>query len=439
MTISPLEKDILGDLLRSAWLVERARAAVFDAWAQQSDRFRAFGDLAHRRAEIVLASLRRHGKRPDEALVAGHAGWMQACVPGPQEPFADLFLARLAGWVDAHATTYLGDDAAAMLALGERERSALEFPSEVPQPPPLAPLEHPSVAVPDEALTRIGVLGDLHIGSRLGEMMAEAAIADLNASGADFVVQLGDITDHGEEQEFARAAALLGRLEMPWETMIGNHDAYSATEERLTGRERFTRWFGREPEGLLVEHRGVRLALLDSVEHWVSPFPPYDLITGAFLEGRGGAVVRGALSAAQHDILADIAAPGSPPAFVFLHHPPQPFLAFPPILFGLNDVDSGRLHATCDSGNVWGIFAGHTHRNKRDPSFGATPVQEVGVPRDYPYGYALIDVGRDGYTYRLQQISDRHLVADAGSAVGMIQRRYAVSSTQELAFAWRKG
>jgi hypothetical protein len=182
----------------------------------------------------------------------------------------------------------------------------------------------------------------------------------------------------------------------------------------------------------------VRFAALDSVEHALSPYAAFDLVSGSFLDGPGGAIVRGALSVPQHEILADIAAPDSGPAFVFLHHPPQPFTAFPPILFGLRDADSGRLHAVADSGNVWGVFAGHTHRNARTREFGTVPVHEVAIPRDFPHGYGVVDVTDEGYAYRFVQMSDEALVRAASEKASLIHRRYASGTPGERAFAWRK-
>jgi hypothetical protein len=107
-------------------------------------------------------------------------------------------------------------------------------------------------------------------------------------------------------------------------------------------------------------------------------------------------------------------------------------------LFGLRDADSGRLHATCDSGNVWGIFAGHTHRNARTRDFDGVPAQEVGIPRDYPFGYALVDVARDGYAYRFIQLSDEDLLRSGYQRAGQIHRRYARGSDEERAFVWTR-
>jgi hypothetical protein len=224
---------------------------------------------------------------------------------------------------------------------------------------------------------------------------------------------------------------------MPCTTMMGNHDVFSFEEERLAGRQFYRAAFGRDPEGVLFEHKGIRFAVLDSAEYAISPFPSFDLLTGAFLDEPGGAVAQGSLTAAQHDILAEVAAPGSGPAFVFLHHPPQPFTAFPPVLFGLRDADSGRLHATVDSGNVWGVFAGHTHRNARTTTYSdGVRAQEVAIPRDYPFGYVLIDVTATGYLYRFVQLSDRELLANAYNRTGEIQRRYSRGTDSDLAFVW---
>jgi 3',5'-cyclic AMP phosphodiesterase CpdA len=262
-------------------------------------------------------------------------------------------------------------------------------------------------------------------------------VSELHRPGAEVVVQLGDLTDAGGRAEFEEAGKLLERLDMPFATMMGNHDVVSRSEQRLSGRDYYPTTFGREPDGVILEHKGFRFAVLDSAEHGASPFAPFDLVTGGFTEGPGGAVVRGALSVPQHEILADIAAPDSPPAFVFLHHPPQPFVSFPPVIFGLRDEDSGRLQAVADSGNVWGVFAGHTHRNKRARTYGTVPVQEVGIPRDYPFGYALVDVTRDGYAYRFVQLNE-DLVRPAAEQTGQLFRAYAEGAGDDLAFAWRR-
>jgi 3',5'-cyclic-AMP phosphodiesterase len=435
-----LAADLELDLLRSSWIIERARECVYERWGAYESRFSASAQRAGRQAEIVQRALEGAGGRRDEALLEPHVRWIQSVIGARagQVPFGDFFLARLGDWVQAHAGDLL-DDAATVLELGKEEAAGLSFPEEMPAPPPFEPLTVPVVDPPGEVRFRFAILGDLHIGSFDNDVMAAAAIDELNASGADLVIQLGDITDHGNRGEFESAARLLERLEMPCTTMMGNHDVFSFQEERLAGHELYRATFGREPDGVLFEHKGMRFAVLDSAEHAVSPFPSFDLLTGRFLEEPGGAIPRGSLTAIQHDILAEVAAPTGGPAFLFLHHPPQPFTAFPPVLFGLRDQDSGRVHATVDSGNVWGVFVGHTHRNARTRTYAEeVPVQEVGIPRDFPFGYAVVDVTERGYAYRFVQISDRDLLAAAYARTGEIQRRYSRGSDEELAFIWSR-
>jgi len=429
-----LAAEVVTDLFRSAWLVESARARVFAAWGLKES-----ADRAIRRSEMVAAALSDRNRAVDAALVEPHARWIFSLAgTAPDEvPLSHLFLIRLGDWVEAHCGPFL-NGSSELVELGAAEKQSVVFPSELPSPPPYEPYQVPEVRPPGEVRFRIGILGDLHAGSPSAEQLIRAAIADLNASGAEVVIQLGDMTDHGDKDEYELAAKLLGELEMPCTTMIGNHDVYSIKEERLAGREFYPASFGREPDGVLLEHKGFRLAVLDSAEHGASPFAPFDIVTGTFVEGPGGAIVRGSLTIPQHKILAEIAEPNSPPAFVFLHHPPQPFTAFPPIIFGLRDADSGRLHATCDSGNVWGVFAGHTHRNARSREFDGVPAQEVAIPRDYPFGYATIDVADNGYAYRFHQISDTDLVRDAHRRAGKLLRRYAGGRVDERAFVWRR-
>ncbi|MDQ3940258.1 MAG: metallophosphoesterase, partial [Actinomycetota bacterium] len=356
---------------------------------------------------------------------------------GPDEvPLGYFFVARIGDWIDRHVPDFI-EGSEELVALGEEERAALEFPSEIPAPPPFEPVAPVPVDAPGEVRFRFGILADLHFGSARGEAMARAAIDDLNRSGAELCIQLGDVTDHGNRSEFELAIKVLAELDMPLTTMLGNHDVFSIEEERLSGRELYPEAFGREPDGVLLEHEGIRFAVLDSAEHAASPFPAFDFTSGSFLEGPGGAVVRGTLTVPQHEILAEVAAPGSPPAFVFLHHPPQPFTAFPPVLFGLRDEDSGRLHATADSGNVWGVFAGHTHRNARTRTYGSVPVHEVAIPRDYPFGYALVDVSDSGYAYRFVQLSDEELLSAAYPRFGEIYRRYGKGDEVARGFSWR--
>ena len=432
-------QDVVTDLMRSAWAVEIARSLVYRRWAATDERFESSSRTAREAAAIFERELSDRGRRTDPPIAEGHAEWIASLVgddPG-DTPLADWFVARLADWVVAHAGDLLSEGAGRLKELHESDKQTLSAP-EMPTPPPYEPVPTPPVEAPGDVAFRFAILGDLHVGSPSGEAMARAAISDINDSGAELTIQLGDLADHGKRDEFERAAKVMSELTMPWEVVIGNHDMYSTEEERLAGREYFTEYFNRPPDGHMIEHGGHRFVLLDSAEEVASPFAPYNLVTGQFMDGNGGAIVRGALTTPQHEILAEVAAPGAPPAFVFLHHPTQPFTSFPPIVFGLRDADSGRLHAVCDSGNVYGVWAGHTHRNKLSGRFGPVPVTEVGIPRDYPFGYGLVDVTANGYAYHFHQISNEDLLQEAYPLSGQIHRNYARGTASDRAFTWTR-
>ncbi|MFN2587848.1 MAG: metallophosphoesterase [Actinomycetota bacterium] len=439
-TLEALPEDLFLDLLRSCWVIETARARIFEGWANESDpAWEKSSKIATERAALVDELLGPRKKRSDHDVVALHAAWIDGVVGAPgDDPFGPLFMARMSDWVDGHLGP-LVEDGGRLTALSDEEKAGLRWPERIPPAPPFEPLEIPHVDPPEDTVFRFGILGDLHVGSARAEPLVRAAIADLNASGAELVVQLGDITDEGKADQFETAAKLLSELDMPLATMMGNHDVLALGGQDLTGRGFYQTYFGRDADGVLLEHEGWRFAVLDSAAHLASPFTAFDLVRGEFLDLPGGAIVRGSLTDPQHEILAELAEPGAPPAFVFLHHPPQPYPGFPPILFGLREADSGRLHAVADSGNVWGVFAGHTHRNAITRRFGRVPCVEVGIPRDYPFGYALVDVGSRGYTYRFGQVSDEELLRDAYPAAGALQRRYGRGRAEERAFRWSPG
>ena len=440
MTTDDLANEIVLDLLRSAWVIEKSRGSLYERWARVDERFGSRVEATEKRAALLATRLDAMDADPDGPLVDTHAAWLAGIVGERPDEIAlgPLFVVRLGDWVDAHSGPFLGSEMDDLKRWGEQEKEALEIPGSLPEAPPFEPVPPVEVQLPGEVLFRFALLGDTHIGSRGAETMTAAALRDIESSGAAFVIQLGDITDHGEKEEFDRARSLLDTLSIPVTTMMGNHDVYSMNEERLSGREYYGSVFGREPDGVMFEHAGFRFAVLDSIEHGASPFGPFDLVSGRLAEGSGGAIVRGSLTTPQHELLADIAAPGGQPTFVFLHHPPQPFTGFPPILFGLRDSDSGRLHAVVDSGNVWGVFAGHTHRNARTRDFDGVPAQEVAIPRDYPFGYALVDVCREGYVYRFHQISDEELLRKMYKSATTIHRRYGRGDEQARGFVWTR-
>ena len=58
------------------------------------------------------------------------------------------------------------------------------------------------------------------------------------------------------------------------------------------------------------------------------------------------------------------------------------------------------------------------------------------MPRDYPFGYAVVDVTEKGYAYRFIQLSDRELLRTAYQKAGAIHRRYGLGRESERGFVW---
>ena len=176
-----MDSGLVVDLLRSAWIIESARADVYRRWGKDSS---ASVRRAIRRAEIIAEGLGASGGRPDPSLVEPHSCWVRSLIGerAGQIPLGELFLARVADWVDAHAGPY-SVDPDALRELGAEEKQALTFPEEMPPPPPFDPVPVVPCEPPGKVIFRLGILSDLHFGSPTGDAHALAAIADSTARG----------------------------------------------------------------------------------------------------------------------------------------------------------------------------------------------------------------------------------------------------------------
>jgi hypothetical protein len=111
--------------------------------------------------------------------------------------------------------------------------------------------------------SRIGIIGDLHLGhngsgnwhNRLlfnqAERIVSKSVAFLNQQSLDTVVVLGDVTNDGKPEQLDLAEQLLGKLEMEWLVIPGNHDR-EAVRSRL-----FHNVFGRHVPELIGEVSGI--------------------------------------------------------------------------------------------------------------------------------------------------------------------------------------
>lgn len=95
---------------------------------------------------------------------------------------------------------------------------------------------------------------DVHIGKERTGESPEAAfrrvIAAVDASGADFVLVTGDITERGDADEFRGFLELLDTCALPTFVCAGNHDRGRGVYERFFGPTTYMFRFGRD--GYLV-------------------------------------------------------------------------------------------------------------------------------------------------------------------------------------------
>ena len=224
--------------------------------------------------------------------------------------------------------------------------------------------------------------------------MAESAIDESRARGAEVMLFNGDLTSEAEPTEIAEARRIFDRFgayrSEYWVTR-GNHDrAHSGAtwagceqsgvpEYNDCLRDEF---FPGGPAWFSFDHAGVHMVGLDT----------NDLTTG-----------EGAMAPEQFDWLeADLAAYSGVPTFVFGHHPvseESAATAIPPVVFTLNPQDAERLESQVAQHAVVGVYSAHTHRNKRtmSPRTPGVPYIEIAATKEYPGGYALVRVYEGGY------------------------------------------
>lgn len=155
----------------------------------------------------------------------------------------------------------------------------------------------------------------------------------------DLLVLSGDITDHGDDESFAKTAALLADCPFPVIPLVGNHDSRAgllgAFPQVQPADGGFVHYVVDAPHGL-------RLICLDTLE-----------------EGRHG----GAFCEARARWLADrLAEAPDRPTLIFMHHPP--------VVAGIDWMDPApgeawmeRLRAVLEGQRqVLAIHCGHLHR-----------------------------------------------------------------------------
>lgn len=411
----------LADLLLSCWVIESARAKVLENRGLQEQAVRSAA-----RSRVVASACAAAGQPIIPAHVAGHARWMESVAGSEAETglWSWMFLQRLGMYVDAHLKDHIDDGLHSRLVeLSEADnKHASDSLSGLTLPPPPPP-EWPETEPPElfgKPRASFGILGDPHCGTKAAEDFVPAALADMNE--LPFVIAVGDITQSGRAEQYEIATRLFhGHKVLP---TLGNHDMWAG------GPERFEETFGTKPY-YVHEQGGIRVVVLDSANPAASPFPPFDLLTGTFSDDPPESIPGGEFSQEMIDWMSSIEA--GPPTFLLMHHPPHPYLGFPPLVFGLDEKSTVVLEDFAASLGTLAIFCGHTHRSALS-DLGGTPVIEVPAAKEWPFGYGVVRVTESAWSYQLKPISSRGAVEKWSASAGVLFRRYARGPDQSRSF-----
>jgi 3',5'-cyclic AMP phosphodiesterase CpdA len=86
---------------------------------------------------------------------------------------------------------------------------------------------------------RVAVVSDTHLSGRAPDALHnwDAVVREIERTGPDLVVHLGDLTLDGTDnrQDLEDARAALDRLTVPWRAVPGNHDIGDWLPRRPTG------------------------------------------------------------------------------------------------------------------------------------------------------------------------------------------------------------
>lgn len=425
----------LADHLLSCWLIEAGRSAVLERRGQQEPALRAA-----ERARMLARRLQKEGGKIRPDFANQHAQWI-ADLAGTAEqtgPLAWFFIQRLGVYVDLHTSEFLDDaDRDRLLELSAIDSGDVNSTiarDGLPTPPPF---EFPSVervTAPGRTLAKIGIIGDPHIGMEISDKVLPALVEELNRAQVDFSVAVGDLTQNGLADLFLRAKEMLEKLDAPSIVTVGNHDMWGYDTPEAKGLERFAAAFQRKPFDV-YETNGVRVIALNSADPTASPFPPFDMIQGGFSDEPNESVPGGLIGKEAAGWLSEFG-PGGP-TLIVLHHPPYPYSGFPPVTFGLDEESTKILSDAVKRTQAWGVICGHTHRSALYEIAGV-PMLEVPSPKEWPFGFGIVEVTDEGWSFNLQPLGDRSIYESRSTRTNAVIRNYSRGPAEARGFVWKR-
>jgi hypothetical protein len=280
---------------------------------------------------------------------------------------------------------------------------------------------------PGRRYARIAVLNDMHVGEHCsgtitnvnGESfppcftgddyayrMTTAAITAIRRDhDVDFVIGNGDLTDRGRPDDMKRALDLFRSLEVPWQVTRGNHD------RRLAGAP-----------GCGVDGDCMRAQAFPGQPEWDHALRWYERVGDRIgivgLDscdpdtGDGRLDMSGQLDYMEGK-LKTFKNEGRVALVAFHHHVTDQANAThpPPLFFGVR-ADRGAqdfLARIAKYDHVRLVMHGHTHRNyvSYDPLSGPRlPFLENGAVKEYPAGFAIVDIHEGGTMRTFHRMTD---------------------------------
>jgi len=411
------------ELMLSCWIIETARSSVL------ADRGRTqAGVRAAERARILARGCLAEGVKLQPSMAGRHAEWMAGVAGSEAETGALgwMFLQRIGMYVEAHIRNFLPPaEHERMLALSEPDIESVNealVAQGLPDIPKILPSADSIPAGFAGSKHLIGVVADPHINPDDNETFCQA-VDELNYLGVQMTVVPGDLTRDAEPESYAAARKLIANSTAPIVATLGNHDVAPSGSGESKGPERFEKALGGKTFGV-YEAAGARLIVLNSAVPEISPFPPFDILGGDFTKSAPDAVPWGSFSPAVEEWMRGLG-PASAPTFIFLHHPPYPYLGFPPLVFGLTKDATAALSQLAERTQSEAIFCGHTHRSALSYLDGV-PVIEVPSNRHWPFGYGVLRIqpGDAKWSFNVRT-NPNPPESEPNDYAGYIFRRYA--------------
>jgi 3',5'-cyclic-AMP phosphodiesterase len=228
------------------------------------------------------------------------------------------------------------------------------------------------------------------------DVMAQAAVAEIERLDPDAVVVKGDLTDSGLPEQYEAFLRTYGVLGARLHHVRGNHDAMRDPQLATEGAP------------YAVELPSVTLAVFDTT----TP-----------------GIVGGVLPSEQIEWFDALAASTTSRIFAFGHHPVwnlETTRRVDPDYVIAREDSAALLEVIRRHENIVGYFAGHTHTNRvrRYARARHVPCVEVACAKDYPGVWSEYRVYEGGYTQVMRRISAPQALEWSERCRAMIQGIY---------------